>query len=371
MSVDKAAESNIQREEIKDKNESSGKPLRERAVSKLLSIISKNRNKTPDETVAKIVNAEEGIAKESNQEKTPAEIIGENGVGDNGEEVLEDNDEESLPPQKQKKSHSRHVDIMVQKNGKDEYTEGGMHSSPTMLIDTLTSDLDLINKVQMGKKKLDRSVSIDDYKDSYKSKMDWLCEKAGRISEAESYIEKQQEILKRAASLTGLSDTEVENIQYMWNILGEIQDGMRVGGVVLPDKEKLSISEGEQSEGRLGDETVWEYMYHATPLMNLPSISENGLETSSHDYSKEKGTLWFNDYDNMANYLPALGLLLRAHVNAVPGLAESATDHEGKIKLIGEGNVTIHPVPSENLEYSLDRGISWRHDISKFREVII
>ncbi len=128
-----------------------------------------------------------------------------------------------------------------------------------------------------------------------KEGVDWLVENPNRAQEAISYMHDQEDILSHARSLPNKTNTEREYIDMMENNLNKIRIELSNRGISIPDKEndaELSVPEIEDNPPIVVDpETAFEYAYHATPLRNIRSIAEDGLQPSGID-SKEIGTIF-------------------------------------------------------------------------------
>lgn len=219
---------------------------------------------------------------------------------------------------------------------------------------------------------------VDTCNRTIKEYADWIAERPSRVLEAETEIRKQASILDQAAALPNLNSTEKDSIDYMRNLLGRVRSELEQRGVTQESgNEKTTntnqnimqneaVTESTDKGFPVDPETAFEYAYHATSLKNVPSIAENGLLPSGMNgsYSKEIGTIWFNGYDDAPQYLEALGMLYRTHMSHVPGLVEYPSEN-GKMELHGV-DATRTPIPAEFLEYSLDRGMTWRKDLNRF-----
>ena len=168
-------------------------------------------------------------------------------------------------------------------------------------------------------------------------------------------------------SISGLNSQEKENIEKTNNAIEAIRIEFEKRGIDIPSRVAV------QNETKVQDETggepidpssMYEYAYHASPFRNLPSIAEVGLALSGED-SKEPGTIWFNDHDNAVTYLNDGGILYRTQIKNIP-------EFTGYIPVRGRPDFhgvdsTRTPISAENLEYTLDKGKTWRKDMSIFK----
>ncbi len=203
-----------------------------------------------------------------------------------------------------------------------------------------------------------------------KNGLDWIAEDSNRVSQAVEYIRAQEDIIDLAA-LPGLNAEERENIDSMYDILRKIRSGLEDRGIVIelhkqPSDMGIEDKDVENVAVPTNAETAFEYAYHATQLINMPSVAKIGL-VPSEPWSKEPGTIFFNGYNWATQYLPALGILYRVPISHIPEFSagNDYVDDNGRLKFEGV-DATRHPIPPNLLEYSLDRGNTWRHDFSKF-----
>lgn len=197
--------------------------------------------------------------------------------------------------------------------------------------------------------------------------MNWIVEDSVRASEAAGYILTQEDIIDLASTLPGLNAEERKNIDSMRDIIQKIRSRLEGSGVVMPHGQPPNIDVEEENVENASvptnPETAFEYAYHATQLTNMPSVAEQGLLPSG-SWSKEPGTIFFNGYNWATQYLPALGMLYRVPISHIPEFSDQIGDN-GRPRFEGV-SATRHPIQPNLLEYSIDRGQTWRHDFSKF-----
>lgn len=194
---------------------------------------------------------------------------------------------------------------------------------------------------------------------------DFVAENPARLNEAARYASAIENIINRASNLTGLNNTERENISKMQRALkrceGELSD--RGAEISHTNNTQEELDDPEISGEPIDMNTAYEYGYHATSLRNTPGIAEKGL-VGSNGNSKERGTIWFASYND--RYNPAVGMMLRTKIKNMPDYFQYGEEAFGGPGLSTGHAVTTRSIPLSELEYSLDNGGTWRHDLRPF-----
>ena len=124
------------------------------------------------------------------------------------------------------------------------------------------------------------------------------------------------------------------------------------------------------------DSKVYEYAYHATRRVDIPSISELGLQPSGSE-SKEPGTIFFTGWDSATTWQPkgergdAEGVLYRFHIQDMPEIAKSwHIDSKEGLHGIGNSFATDQPILPDRLDFSLDSGTTWMPVVSHKKQAV-
>lgn len=197
--------------------------------------------------------------------------------------------------------------------------------------------------------------------------LDWMLEKPGRASEVDKYIKSQEALIDKALSLPGLNPAERGNLEKNSKAMEEVRRMLKKRGIDLSPRvnqpDTISVEVGPTGVPN-DPEAIYEFAYHATPFRNMPSIAEVGLALSGED-SKEPGTIWFNDHNNATTYLGDRGILFRTRISNIPEFSHYMGNN-GKPDFHGVDS-TRTPISADSLEFTLDKGKTWRNDMSMFR----
>jgi len=139
---------------------------------------------------------------------------------------------------------------------------------------------------------------------------------------------------------------------------------VRTNLVIEKVKDEAIIDDPEKGYG---------YAYHSTHPVNIPSISESGLQPSGSG-SKEPGTIFFTGWDSATTYQPEQdrGVVYRFHLPDMPEIARSMLgDDELELRGIGNSVGTTTPIPPDKLNFSLDSGKTWMPVVSRREQGIM
>ncbi len=183
--------------------------------------------------------------------------------------------------------------------------------------------------------------------------------KAGEVSTGISVVETGKE---GYFTLSSKRQVQESGGQYLKGIIERVVEKQNAGYEkkqleikTLVDSLKDEIVPNDESE-------VYEYAYHGTSRIKLPSISQQGLQPSGKR-SKEPGTIFFTGWDsaNVANPgNEGEGVLFRFRLNEMPEVAKDfGLGEKEQLTGISLSVATRRPIPSERLDFSLDRGQTW------------
>ena len=220
---------------------------------------------------------------------------------------------------------------------------------------------------------LDRQIQNDEFLATYErsdynrakfkltADTDWI------ILSNSALIEGKEDVPLDASISSGRSITESGG-QFLKEIIERVARKQQEDYEQIKVRTDLAIEKVRDQSIPNDLERAYQYAYHSTDRINIPGISESGLQPSGSG-SKEPGTIFFTGWDSASSVLnidQKNSVTYRFKITNMPTIAKEWHIAENpELRDPGLSIPTRAPIPREKLDFSLDSGQTWMPVMSR------